>query len=463
MSERLRVFVNLGALAVLAVALVIYGVIAWVDTGIFDDRYEVVVTLPDAGGIAPDQAVTVRGVRQGTVRGLELTHEGVHISMSLEPDAAVPRRAMVHVLRRSPIGEQAIDFTPLPEDWSPPEGVRGGARDADDSDTQDRPDDRPMIIPTQVPVASEWEPAEAEEVIEPVAVVLPSSVPELLDEFQQLLEQVPNDDAAIVVSELADAVGGRVDLLRQLNRDAADLGGTLVEGIPQFERLIDTSAPVLGALRAQADTLARSFTNAADLSDTLAANRPDLDRIVDVGPPFLRQADAFVRNERADLTCLVDDLGTLNALLARDDNLDRIARLLDLNRFFYGGVDIASQWDPYRPGVLWARVNILMFENGDPEQYIPRRETPPTLPGEACVTPFGVGVNAVRQSNPPPVAPDPTSPGILYAPLVEDGTGASRDPGLATRRRALPATGGGGALALIAVAGAAVLLRIRRR
>jgi ABC-type transporter Mla subunit MlaD len=468
MGETSRVAINLGALIVLAIALAIYGFITWIDQPLFDDRYDLVVTVPDAGGIAPDQAVTVRGVRQGTVEDMRLTPDGVEIRMAMEPDGTVPRHAMVHVLRRSPIGEQAIDFTPLPEDWNPPEEVQA-ARDAGD-DPQQRPDDRPAIIPDRVPVATQWEPAEPDEMIDPVVVVLPSSVPELLDKFRTLLAEVDNHDAAILVTELAQAVDGRVDLIRQLNRDAADLGSTLVDGIPDFERLIRSSEPVLGALRNQRDTLAQSFTNAAALSDTLAANRPDLDRIVDAGPPFLRQADAFVRNERASLTCLVDDFGTLNQLLAREDNLEYLARILDLNRFFYHGVDMAAQWDPYRPGVVWARVNILLFEDGDPDLYVPPRDTPPTLPGAACESPFGVGVNAVRQSDPAPVAPDPTSPGIFYAPLVEDDGPARIDPAAAPDRRdraprtALPATGGGvGLVPIVALTLAGAALAVRRR
>ncbi|MBW3534821.1 MAG: hypothetical protein KY453_06310, partial [Gemmatimonadetes bacterium] len=83
------------------------------------------------------------------------------------------------------------------------------------------------------------------------------------------------------------------------------------------------------------------------------------------------------------------------------------------------------------------------------------------------------GVNAVRQTDLPPVPPDPTSPGIFYAEQVEgagDGGGppdgalaGERDGGSRGDDRApLPATGSGaGLLAIVALAAGAVAARRR--
>jgi ABC-type transporter Mla subunit MlaD len=283
-------------------------------------------------------------------------------------------------------------------------------------------------VPARVPVHAEWEPAGDGATIEPVAAVLPSSVPAMLERAETLLTTVDGDDVGIVIRELADAFDGRTEILRDLNRAAADLGETLVDGIPEFERLIDSSGPVLAVLRDHRDALGESFTHSADVSETLADNRPTLDAIVTDSRAALRQGDALVRNERANVSCLVGDLLTLNEVFSQDEQLDQLARLLDLNRYFYGGFDAGTQWDPYRPGMIWARVNLLLFEEPGGRSFVPRRETPPTLPGAACASPFGPGVDAVRQHDPPPQPPDPTSPGIDYAPLAGDGPDERRDP-----------------------------------
>ncbi len=408
-----RTVLNLAALTLVSGALVVYAVVNWIGTDLFEPDKQVTVVMPDAGGLAPDQQVTVRGYQVGVVDTLELTEDGVAISLDIEPEENVPERAVVQVLRRSPIGEQAIDFIPVAPGWEP---------DGDGSG-------RASVVPARVPVHADWQPAPHGATIHPVVAVLPSSVPAMLERAETLLVAVDGDDVGVVVRELAAAFDGRTDILRELNRATADLGETLVDGIPEFERLIDSSGPVLASLRDHRDALAESFTHAADVSRTLADNRSTLDSIVDDSRVALRQADALVRNERADVSCLVDDLLTLNEVFSQDEQLDQLARLLDLNRFFYGGFDAGTQWDPYRPGMIWARVNLLLFEEGAGEPEVPRRPTPATLPGAACQSPFGLGVNAVRQNDPPPQPPDPTSPGIDYAPLAdEDDRPARRDP-----------------------------------
>jgi ABC-type transporter Mla subunit MlaD len=451
MSSTARVVLNLGAILLLTLGLGFYAFLTWVGTDFFDPPYYVTVGMPDAGGLGPDQQVTVRGNQVGAVEEIVLTEDGVDIRLRIFSDRHIPDPAVAQVLRRSPIGEQAIDFIPVAPDWEPPDG--------------DGPEGR--LIAARIPVYADWEPAEAGSRIEPVATVLPSSVPAMLDKAQELLSAVDGPSLGTVIDELGTALDGRTDLLRRMNRDAADLGATFVDGIPEFERLIDSSGPVLAVLREHRDALASSFTHAADVSETLASNRPTLDRLVDDGRAALTQADALVRNERANISCVLNDFETLSDRFAEDHQLDRIARLLDLNRFFYGGFDAGTQWDPYRPGIIWARVNILLFEEPGGQPNVPRRPTPPTLPGEACLSPFGLGVNAVRQAD--PVPPDPTSPGIIYAPLAEEDDGEeARDPddrphAAPTPREPLPATGADGGLVLGALGLLAATLAGSRR
>ncbi len=66
--------------------------------------------------------------------------------------------------------------------------------------------------------------------------------------------------------------------------------------------------------------------------------------------------------------------------------------------------------------------------------------------------PWGTGVNAVRQADAQP--PTPTSPGILYAPLVEESGPGDVDPPPpppGDDAPPLPATGGGLAFAAVGV------------
>lgn len=434
--SNVRLGINLTVLVAVTLALSAYVLIELIGGSLFSDPYRIVVPMPDAGGVYPLQQVTVRGHAVGQVAAVDLTREEVRITLEIQPEESVPRRAVVQVLRRSPIGEQAVDFIPVPAGWRP----------------------SAEVVPAEVPVDGDWEAAPEGAVIEPVAAVTPASVVELLERGQALFSAIDGDDLATTVTELAAALRHRADTLVELNRDAAELGTTWVAAIPEFERFLATSEDVLDILRDHRHELASGLASAADVSELLARDRDVLEDILDEAPRALGELDTFVRDERADISCLLGDLTAATELFARPEHQEEIARLLDLNRYFYGGFDAGTQWDPYRPGILWARVNILMFEQAAGEPYVPLRPTPPTLPGAACVSPFGVGVDAVRQTDPPPVPPDPTSPGVDYAPRVEGaraGDGGQTGDGAGTAygdRRPLPATGGGGEILPLALA-----------
>lgn len=438
MTGFLRTSANLVALGVLTLALIAYAGATWAREALFDDRYPVTITLEETGGLVETQSVTLMGTEAGQIEHIALTPGGVRMRMLIQPDAVIPREPLVQILRRSAIGEQTLNLIPVPEGWQP---------------------DGESVIPRLVERGQDWEAAEPGDEIEPVHVAYPVSIREILALSEELFEVVPKQDLSTTITELAAAVGGRGETLVDLNRQSVELNETLVSAIPDFERLIDTSEPVLTALRDSRNSIAQMITNVADLSDILAENRPTLEGLIDDGTVTLREVDALVRDNRANLTCVVDDL--LGFTEVNVDNLHWVQQLLDLNTYFWDTVDRSFQWDPYRPGINYFRVSDVIMESQTGGTYEVRRPTPTTKPGAACQTPFGLGVNAVRQ--PDHQEPDPTSPGIDFAPLVEDegGQEISEPRRTASGREPLPATGGGMALVAPFLAGLALWLRRR--
>ncbi|MDX1658821.1 MAG: hypothetical protein R3343_08380 [Nitriliruptorales bacterium] len=436
-----RIGANIATLAFLTTVVVGAAIVRFVGPSLFGGTYELVVEVPEAGGVLPGMPVTVLGTEAGLIDRTEVTREAVDIHMEFKKSVDVPATVMVHVLRRSPIGEQAIELTPVPEDWDPPED----------------------LIPSLVPVAEGWEPADHGTRLEPKAVVTPSSVPSLLEKAEELLTAIPGEDLNTLIDELGAAVEGRVEVLRQLNRDSAGLGETLVGGIPDSERLLAASESVLAELSDHRETLAAALTDSADLVETLAGTRDSAERLLTASVPTVERLDGFIRAERANLWCLNHDFVDLYSMVAQDQTLEELERLLDLNRFFYGGFDAGTQWDPYRPGIIWARVNILFMEEAGGQPKVPRTPTPATKPGAACESPFGLGVDAVRQDDATP--PDPTSPGIDYAPRKGGESSGAGDVLLAAAHAPeTPRTGGGaGVFATAVLAGAGLLRAVRRR
>lgn len=438
-----RVGTNILAFLVFGVGIVGLATVSFASGVVFDDSYEASVVIPDAGGVLPRQEVTVMGRAVGTVSDAELVDGGVRLSFKVQPQFPVPETAAVRILRRSPVGEQAVELTPVPaEGWQPIDP--GGEITVDEA-------------------------------------IQPTTVQALLDNTVELFTAVSPENTATIIRELATAFDGRADLIRDLNDASLDLGQTILDGQDEFRRLLATSEPLLAELDDHADDLIELFDNQADLAEVLAENRPNIDELLRVAPNLLGEAEALVVNIRPDAQCLVDDLIAVNDMLlgpstaegapARlyDSKLDEVQAAIDKHRFFFQlGLPLVIQPDP-DTGMGWARVKFELDKTGSGARYEEPRPTPATKPGAACETAeWGTGVNAVRQADAQPA--DPTSPGILYAPLVEergpgnvDGPDGGGDggPSGGSDRPVLPATGGG--LALLALSATAGSLIVSRR
>lgn len=448
-----RLVINLGTIVTLTAVLLVYAAIQWVGGAFIEDRYELTVPLSQTGGLFNNQEITVLGHGVGKVKDQHLTETGVEVVLDIEGGEAVPRHALVQVLRRSALGEQALNFIPVPPDWSPPD----------------------ELIVDEVEPAEGWEPAERGQRIEPIATTYPTEIPVLLDTAVDLLEAIDHEELGTVIHELSVAVGGRADLLKELNRDSLDLNTTLVEGIPEFRRLIDSSEVILDELNEHRQSLAGAFPHLADVSDLLARKRPALERLIRTSSDALREGTAFVENTRANQHCLMVDFAELNRMIGQEENLNDLSRGLRQSHWFYqDGFNVLTQYDPFRPGVAWQRINFLIFEEAGGLPYTPHRPTPQTKPGAACESPWGLGVNAVRQADHQP--PDETAPPIDFAPLAEgpSGSGSGQISGAPDRttdpapsrgqdRGTTPATGGGLAGLVVPIALAGAWLSRRRR
>ena len=403
-----RVATNVAVVIVISMVVLAAAGFRFLGTFGADDR-EVAVELPTSGGVLAGQPVTVRGTGVGVVSEVDLTSDGVRIQMDIDRDRDVPRHVFVQVLRRSPIGEQAVELTPVPDDWE---------TDGDDA-----------FAARDVPRADGWAALGEDEELDVRGVSVPSSVPEVLRLAQDLLTSVDEDALGTIVGELGTALDGRDQVLRDLTDDAVGVSETLLAASGDIERLLEVSEPTLRTIHDQRDELRAGLSSSADLLETLAAREDDVAAILDAAPGTLDEVTRLVDQQAANLHCLNRDVLAFGRMLAGDDVLPFLGQLLDNQRFFYGSFDAGTQWDPFRPEAVWARVNILLLEtvtDGAAAAKVPRTATPPTLPGAHCDSPFGLGVDAVRQADPDPMPPDPTSPGIEYAPRQE-GAGDRAD------------------------------------
>lgn len=386
-----RIAANLVWIMAFAALVTVGAFLTFVTGVLFDDSYPIRVPMPEAGGVLPDQEVTVLGRAVGQVDDVEVTQDGVMLTLMIDGSQQVPDPAIAKVLRRSPIGEQAVDLQPTTDDWS---AAEPGA----------------TIVPTEA--------------------IVPAEVPFLLEETVDLLGHLEPEQVSTIVHEMSVALEGRSERLRMLNRDSYELQTTLVAGLPEFERLIDSSEPVLTVLREQRDALRSVFDSGADLTELFAAQRPNVEALLDTATPALERTGDFVVANRSNLECLMRDVTDLNEMLLGpttyegagpspyESKLDELEHALTLHRFFFqDGFSIIGQYAP-ETGLGWIRVHLVADELQKATYYDEFAPTPVTKPGGACVSEaFGLGVNAVRQEG--VQAPHDTAPDIDWAPQAE--------------------------------------------
>jgi phospholipid/cholesterol/gamma-HCH transport system substrate-binding protein len=364
-----RTRVNLIAVAVASAALIMLAVTQLLVGAIGSSGYPLSLQLPDTGGIAVDQQVSVDGRIVGTITGTELTDGGVLVHLEIDRDERIPADAGLRILRRSVIGEQALDF------------VSDGA-------------------PRRY-----YEPGE---VATPPSVAMPVNVQELLELADSRLASVDPEELARALSGLADAVDGRRDDLGRLVRSGGDLAAALVASSDEVERLLGSLREVAATLAVHRHTAARTLDELATSVEVLGAVRADLEGLIADGPGVLGGMTDVLDRGGADLGCLVRDLGTTAAHLNADAPRPDLEQMLALNQWFFVGIEIGAPVD-VGTGIVWDRVRLLTPPppGAPPDSYLPgKRPIPPVRPGGACTSALGSGAPAAVQDDWVPVIPD---------------------------------------------------------
>jgi phospholipid/cholesterol/gamma-HCH transport system substrate-binding protein len=308
----------------------------------------------DASGLSVRNDVTMRGVPVGHISEVTLTSGGiVRVTVQLDPGSAVTGGTRADIHRRSPIGDLTLDLTPGPGPLLP-DGAHIGLRYTSS-------------------------PPDPERTIEVLA---------------QVLRAVPSKDLGIVVSELAKGLRGRGGDLATLSQAGADLPERILEVQAELLSLIQNGPKVTGVLAAHAGSLADDITHTAELADILRDRRYDLLSLSKNGARFSRVAGSLLRDEKANLACLVSDFGDVNTVLAED--LANLESALDLNHFFFDAVWVAVQKAKDK-SLDWFRVHVLEPQETHGNAYQPRRHPPGVFGGNSCQTRYGPGVGPARQ------------------------------------------------------------------
>lgn len=344
-----RILVNLLVFVAVFLVMCVWAVRNVVTFDAIEGPYEVEVELAAASGIAPNAEVAYLGVNYGRVGDVDLVPGGVQATLKIDDGRRIPLGSVARVFRKSAIGEPYIDFQP-PEAFD-----HDGAAD----DDYYAPGDVIPVEDTRTPI----------------------EFSELLRTASEVISSIEPDRVAVLVEELAIALEGRGEDLRQLTEASDTLAATFAERTDVLDRLTVNNTRLTAVLAQYRGSLGQSLSDLAALAESLRAASGDTTVLLDRGSALLAAVGDLVADTRPDLDCILDDLVAVNDRAAQPERLAGLAQHLDIGPEAYGL--FASTQDVEADGP-WVRVNLQVHTNQPARQYDPPLPLPPVPDVPEC-------------------------------------------------------------------------------
>ena len=362
-----RIIANLVVFTSIAALLVGYGIVTLFGSP-FDHQRTVVAEFPDAGGIRPGFSASHDGVVVGTVSKVQLLHGRVRITAQLDPGVSVPKGVAAQIIRASAVGEQRLDLLSIP----------GGSQEA-------LPDGGTVKL---------------------AAHPVPPDVADVLKTVTDFVDALPADKLNVLVHEAALGVDGRAEDLKSITRSLSTVSDDVVAGDRDLRTLLDAAPPVLDDFSRMSPEVHQALDDTTALTKILSDRDQDLVALLKDGSDLAVVGDRVITDNRANLTCLVDDVRDISDHL-QGTTLANLDHALAINQDFFGLIDRLAvkghakdvgYGGGARDDQLWLRTRLLVPpQSPAASSYSPPRSPRPVLTGKACTSKYGKGVAATPQ------------------------------------------------------------------
>lgn len=373
-----RTLINLVFFVFVFFVMCVWAVRNIVTIDAIDKPYTITGEFTAASGILPNAEVAYLGVHYGRVTDVERktgaencgTQNGqpvngcVKMTMKLDNNRRdIPKEAIARIFRKSAIGEPYIDFNP-PEGFDAASaGPEDFLRDGDNVDIDH--------------------------------TLNPLEFSELLRSAATLLSNVDPDKAGSLVHELALALNGRGDSLRDLTIAADELSTTFAAKTDVLDRLATNNTRLTHVLGEHADDFGQALTNLSLLAESLRNANGDTTVLLEEGSQLMGQLADLVASQKSNLDCVLHDLGDVIDMTSTPERLAGTEYLLIHGKEAFDLVVAATDQGP--DGGPWARVNLLVDEENPAPQYVPPRQLPeiPAVPACSSTVPRSSGPDFV--------------------------------------------------------------------
>lgn len=206
------------------------------------DGIEATARFSDVGDLATDAPVTMADIKVGHVSDIRLAGEEALVTISVDPEAEVPKDVVARVRRTSVLGERIIDLV-VPEDLSLSAPLLADGDSISDT-------------------------------------VVRSDLENLVDEGVDVLGALSASQLAIMIEEGARGFGGQGLELANLLKNYEQIVGVYAGKSKQIKNLIGSLTSFNETIAAQADDHARSLVNAARSLEVLKEESGRLERAI---------------------------------------------------------------------------------------------------------------------------------------------------------------------------------------
>jgi phospholipid/cholesterol/gamma-HCH transport system substrate-binding protein len=310
------------AVALVAIAVMVFGYIKAPGNLFGFGRYEVTVQLPQSGNLYKKANVTYRGTEVGIVRDVRLTNSGVDAVLSLDYGIKIPSDLDASVHSQNPIGEQYVALSPRNGD-SPP------LKDGDVI-----PRDRASVGPDTTV---------------------------LLDTITKGLKAIPQDNLKTAIDESYTAVGGLGPELSRIVQGSTQLALDSRKNLDPLIALIDNSGPVLDSQADTAGAIDSWAANLATITSDLRQHDRSLAGLMQNGAQAADEGRKLFERLQPTLPVLLANLTSINPVLVTyQPALEQLLVLLPQGTAEVQAGTIANQdtIQPYRGAYLDFNLNV---------------------------------------------------------------------------------------------------------
>ena len=345
-----RVAINLVAFVGVFVLMLWWAVNNIISFDFIERPYEISGEFAATVGVATNAEVAYLGINYGAVRSVESAEGKVRITMSIDRDKQIPAGSRARIFRKSAIGEPYIDF-------EPPSGYSDGGPYLEPGD----------VVPIE-------------------RTTVPLEFSELLRSASRVLGSVEPEATRTLIHELAVALNGRGETLRDLTVDSDALLATFAEKADLLDSLSANSTRLTRTVTERRGSLSSAISDLAAVGESLRAAEPDTKVLLDRGSELLRTTADLVGDVKQDLDCVLSDLDEVIDVTTTDENLGHLVNTLEDGPTGFEYVWLTRDTEP--GGGLWVRVSILVDFANPADQYIPPRDLPAVPEIPPCLSPL---------------------------------------------------------------------------